>query len=149
MANPNGGPNWKKGMPSPNPGGRVVGGFTHSALMAIASDYLQTMTGREILALEADEKRFGKLTMVHQLVVRRITEAMRKDSEGRLNFAEVMDRLIGKPKQSIESEVKLTLEQLVLSSLNAAALPAPSEEPTPVIIDAQPVVETLAIDDVI
>lgn len=142
MANPVGNPAWYKGMPAANPGGKMKGNiFTQQVLVNMASEFLNTMTGKEIAALVLDKKRFNDMTMAQQLVLRRITEAMRCDSEGRLNFAEVMDRLIGKPKQSIESEMKITLEQLVMGSI-VDATPAP-------LIESQPVPETIDIDSVI
>lgn len=99
-----------------NPGGKVEGVFSHDALKVIATHYIQAIPFDKLLELLDDTTARGKLSTAHNLVLTRIGEALRKDSEGRLNFAEVMDRLIGKPKQSLETHITVTLEQLVLGS---------------------------------
>lgn len=107
---------FKPGQASANPGGRVKNRFDVEALKAIATHYVTEVSRGELIKLLADEKRRDKLTPAHDLVLTRIGEALRKDSEGRLNFAEVMDRLIGKPTQTIDAHIQVTLEQLVLGS---------------------------------
>jgi len=132
---------WYKGMPSPNPKGGGKKLFEAVALQELSAHYGK-MPGNELLALEADKKRWGRLSVFEQMVVTRLLETYRRDSEGRLNFSEVMDRLIGKPKQSIESEVKITLEQLVMGSI-IDATPADNAP----LIEAQPVAESPVTDD--
>lgn len=106
---------WKPGK-SMNPGGKRKDTFDHEALKVIANYYIKEFPHAELLRLIEDETAREHLSTAHIMVITRIGEALRKDSEGRLNFAEVMDRLIGKPTQTIDAHIQVTLEQLVTQS---------------------------------
>lgn len=102
---------WLAGV-SGNPSGKANGIFSADALKAIASHFLTSMTREELLALAENTEARRKLSTAQDLILTRILEASRRDSEGRLNFCEIMDRTAGRPRMTHDVNLQVDIATL-------------------------------------
>lgn len=97
---------------SGNPNGRPSG---QRAFIDRALPFLEEYTVNEIISLANDKQKFGELSVFDGMIVRRIVAAFARG--GGRDMDSILDRVFGKPKQTVEGVQKTTtLEDLVLGS---------------------------------
>lgn len=100
---------YKKGQ-SGNPKGRVPG---YQDFVVRAKYLLGLYTIEQIQEIVSDSKQFGKLSVFDGMILRRVNEAIMPDGDKSMNS--LLDRLLGKPSQTIEQKVDATIQHKGLS----------------------------------
>lgn len=111
MANPTGKGGQKSGEPGRNPNGRPPG---RQSFIDRAKYWLEDHTAEEIIDLIQDEKKAKKLGAYDYMILHRIVEAFTLG--GRQSMDGLLDRLLGKPAQYIETKNETTVEHKPISA---------------------------------
>lgn len=114
MANPLGIGGIKKGEVR-NPRGRQS---PYQDMIVRMRHLVEKYGADEILQIVSDPKRFGKLSVFDAMIMRRLSEAM--DKEGRQSMDSLLDRILGKPTQYIQSKNEDTVTLNVEERAKAA-----------------------------
>lgn len=101
---------FKKGVAA-NPKGRAPG---YQDFIVRAKHLLGFYTIDEIQEIVTDAKKFGKLSVFDGMILRRVCEAIQPDGDKSMNS--LLDRLLGKPSQTIEQKVDATIQHKGLSA---------------------------------
>lgn len=111
MANPTGKGGQKAGEPGRNPNGRPPG---HQSFIDRAKYLLNQHNIKSIKEFTSDESKFDELSVYDGMIMRRIVEAISKD--GKASMDSLLDRLLGKPAQYIETKNDTTVEHKSVSA---------------------------------
>lgn len=102
-----------------NPEGHRKNRFTDEVLKTIASRYLLEIPHDEIDKMLSNPRLTKGLPAIYIMILTRIKQAMREDSEGRLSAEMLLDRLIGKPLQVQKTEVTLSMVQEMIQVIES------------------------------
>lgn len=111
MANPTGKGGQKAGEPGRNPNGRPPG---YQSFIDRAKYLLDQHTIKSIKEFTSDESKFDDLSVYDGMIMRRIVEAVSKD--GKASMDSLLDRLLGKPAQYIETKNDTTIKHKPVSN---------------------------------
>lgn len=98
-----GNPAWIKGV-SGNPAGRVPGNQYWIDRVRYLIDKYNSC---EIAAIVKDADKFGKLSVFDGMIIRRLAEGI--SDNGRQSMESLLDRILGKPAQYIETKNDTTV----------------------------------------
>lgn len=98
---------FEKGQ-SGNPKGRPSG---RQAFIDRANRFLEEYTIDELFSLARDKERFGQLAVIDGMIVYRLVASLSKKGGGDMD--KILDRVIGRATQPINTESRLTLADLV------------------------------------
>lgn len=95
----------RKGEPGRNPKGRPPG---YQSFVERAKYLLDQHTIESVKEFTLDERKFNKLSVYDGMIMRRIVEAVSDNGKGSMDS--LLDRLLGKPPQYIETKVDASIE---------------------------------------
>lgn len=96
---------------SGNPKGRPAG---YQGFVDRARHWLESTTAEDIVELVADKKRLYKQSTFDAMILTRIAEAF--SDNGRQSMNDLLDRVLGKPTQTIEQKLDATIEHKAVSA---------------------------------
>lgn len=116
----------------------------------MASEFLNEFTISELQSLYKDKKRYNKLSTAKALILDRILGA--RGPFGGDDFDRVMDRLIGKPKQSVDVKTEIGIVQIVLEAAKFGSAATETKviehiEDEPIAIETNADVQSVAVEN--